>query len=61
VIAADRILQETIEAASRDDREAGAARMSMWQTMIRDGDAPDLEPFVAFGPAIEMVALINDG
>ena len=32
---------------------------SMWDTMLGEEPAPDLEPFVAFGPATEMATLID--
>jgi hypothetical protein len=36
------------------------APRSMWDTMLREGEAPQLEPFVPFGPALEMTTLTGD-
>lgn len=36
------------------------APRSMWDTMLREGEAPQLEPFVAFGPALEMTMLSGE-
>lgn len=40
--------------------DAGTASPSAWHSMLIEGTAPQLEPFVAFGPAIEMVSLLDE-
>jgi hypothetical protein len=57
-VAADRLLDDRIRSIGREI-ERGPASTSMWQTLLSEGDAPDLEPFVAFGPATEMSLLID--
>jgi len=57
-IAVDGLLERSIE--SRAGEGEPASRVSMWDRMLSEGTAPDLEPFVAFGPAIEMAALTDD-
>jgi hypothetical protein len=55
-VAADAMLRQRIEATARE----GVVSRGMWESMLAEGEAPDLEPFVAFGPAIEM-AIWADG
>jgi hypothetical protein len=60
-IAADDLLENSIADGIRRIDGEPTARKSMWDTMLGEGTAPDLEPFVAFGPAIEMTVLGDDG
>jgi hypothetical protein len=57
-VAVDSLLERTIK--SRIAEGDPASRISMWDRMLAEGTAPDLEPFVAFGPALEMVALTDE-
>jgi hypothetical protein len=59
VVAADRILQQAMD-ARRGEREREPTR-SVWSTMFREDEAVELEPFVAFGPALEMAVLADEG
>jgi hypothetical protein len=58
-VAADDLLAARIDAMGHE-LDRGQERESMWQRLLREGDSPDLEPFVAFGPAIEMAALAEE-
>jgi hypothetical protein len=49
-VAADEMLRQQIEASA----PAGGETRGMWDSLLAESEAPDLEPFVAFGPAIEM-------
>jgi hypothetical protein len=60
-IAADGLLENSIAEAIKSVDGEPTARESMWDTMLGEGTVPDLEPFVAFGPAIEMTVLRDDG
>jgi hypothetical protein len=57
-VAADNLLDERIRSIGRE-LERGPASVSTWQRLLGEGEGPDLEPFVAFGPAIEMSLLID--
>ena len=58
VIAADSVFDQRIESISRE-LTRGPDSESTWQRLVTEGDTPDLEPFVAFGPAVEMSLLIE--
>jgi hypothetical protein len=57
LIAADGHLQGLIERARSEGEHPSP---STWDSMLREGEEFDLEPFVAFGPAIEMAMLSDD-
>lgn len=57
-IAADDRMDAAI-ATEMGGIDGGLAPRSMWDTMLHEGEAPQLEPFVPFGPAVEMTTL-ND-
>ena len=57
LVAPDRLLQDRIEGGRV---EGGRPSRSTWDTLRLEGEGFDLEPFVAFGPAIEMAILGGD-
>ena len=57
-IAADGLFEDTIERAKIDGE--AAPPVSAWDAALREATKPELEPFVAFGPALEMAALTDD-
>jgi hypothetical protein len=57
LIAADRRLQDRVE---RGRSEGEHPSQSLWESMRLEGEELDLEPFVAFGAAIEMTILSED-
>lgn len=59
VITADDHMNEAITTGMKGI-EGELAPRSVWDTMLREGETPQLEPFVAFGPALEMTTLSSE-